>query len=229
MLPRKNPTRRSNQNFREAIAADPCIHEPLSAHCLVYPTEADYREIRPDLRHISHESYLNEFAKKVAEAHQAGLPVVVKAIRARTFRDWLTHHGLEQSPSNIMLYGAFAPLLEDDVLLSKLGVGDRAQTGLYKPGETALVPNPQWAEIVEKEVVRIAVAHRFSQFVSVLAVVYALRRFSPHPEATVAIAALADRLATGIPYRTVNTSMLEGTELAAAWVEFQRGDQIGLN
>jgi hypothetical protein len=100
---------------------------PLMELGPIYMTDADLREIRPELRSLSHARFLDEAGGSLVEAQQSGIPILLKELRAGPYFAWLKRHGLANDEPNRFLYSCFAPAVRDTAVLARLGV--RAELG----------------------------------------------------------------------------------------------------
>lgn len=214
------PSAENEQDFGKQFAAA-CdaskSSKDIGAVFLVFATQNDYHQIRPDLSDLSFDRYIRSTAGGVIAAQQRGRPVMLKEIRAKPYFAWLARHGLEQSEPHLILYASFAPLLKDPALLAHIGFVPADPRLVRAPDQNIRMPDPAWAEAVETLAVQLAVSYRYNHTDSVLCLVYAMRVFAIDAASASAMAALADKMATGMAEASVRLAMADSMVLAADW------------
>jgi hypothetical protein len=220
MYNRNSPPIESDDDFGKKFAAA-CdaskSSKGIGAVILVFATEDDYHQIHPELSDIPHARYIRSTAGAVIAAQQRGRPVMLKELRAKPYFAWLARHGLEQSDPHLILYASFAPLLKDPELLAQLGFIPADPRLVHTPGQDSRQLDPAWTEAAEALAVKLAVSYRFNHPDSVLCLVYAMRVFATNATCATAMAALADKLATGMAEASVRLAQTDSMILAAEW------------
>jgi len=210
------PSPEKEGHFSQQMAADCDSGMPEMITLIIYATEQDFRQHRPDLRSVPYEAYLRSMAGAVAVAHQRNLPLNIRELRATPYRMWLDRHGLEDIRAHVFLYSCFAPVLRDHRLLRQMGVDPHIVTDSHQATSPAFVTFAA-ADEVEKLTVRLAVVHRYNEHLSVLTLAYAIARTSLDRQLAVAAWALADQLAVGLPCESVSDALVDSLELGAEW------------
>lgn len=166
----------------------------------IYMTEADLREIRPELHSFPHERFLDEAGSSLVEAQQSGIPILLKELRAGAFFAWLTRHGLENNESNRFLYSCFAPAVRDAAVLARLGVSTHSGAKLQRPKPGLEVPI-ELMEGIEREIVRLLSAGNCADPMQILELLFAMAAAARTPVYAELAWALADRVMDGMPAR----------------------------
>lgn len=210
------PSPESEQHFGQRIAAGLDSGTPEMVSLAVYATEADYRRLRPDLRHIPHQAYLRSMSGGVAAAQQRNVPLNLRELRAKPYLAWIACHGLEDNRPHRFLYSCFAPVLQDSDLLGRMGVNPNisADTHQSKPHP---ISDPATADYVEKLAVRLAVVRRENEHLTVLTLIYTIAGTASSPEIAAAAWALADQIAIGLPRMAVGNAMADSVLMGAEW------------
>lgn len=189
--------------------------EPHPLVFCIFATEADFHQVRPELRHLPYTAFLRNAANLVASAQWRGDPIVIKELRAGHYHAWLDRHGLEESIPNCSIYGGFAPVMDNQSLLTKLGA-DCKQTGhLSRLHSFTDTPDPALVNQVEDLAVSLAVAHQYHRPLSILRLVFAMAHLADDQKTATAVWALADQIATGLPQKGVEKALADSVALAA--------------
>lgn len=166
----------------------------------IYMTEADLREIRPELRSFSHERFLDEAGGSLVEAQQNGIPILLKELRAGAYFAWLKRHGLANDEANRFLYSCFAPAVRDAAVLARLGVSSVSGAKLQRPKPDREVPI-ELREGIEREIVRLLRAGNCADPMQILELLFAMAAAARTPVYAEIAWALADGVMDGMPAR----------------------------
>lgn len=189
-----------------------CEDHPL-VFC-IFATEADFHQVRPELHHLPYAAFLRNATNLIASAQWRGDPIVIKELRASHYQGWLDHHGLEESIPNCSIYGAFAPVMDNQSLLSTLGVDCKQAGHQSRSHDFTDAPDPVLISQVEDLVVRLAVAHQYHRPLNILRLVFALAHLADDQKTATAVWTLADQIATGLPQKGVEKALADSVALS---------------